>query len=113
MYFSKGQYGLHSDQFPGHPDGVNCIIPVTDNVVMTGCEDGNIRAVHLYPHRFLGVVGHHEQEFPVERLDVNTSGEIIASISHDNRSVEVAAPHLPAVIDLLADCEYLLVIKCC
>merc|ERR550517_698740 len=50
--FSKGQYGLHSDQFPGHPDGVNCIIPVTDNVVMTGCEDGNIRAVHLYPHRF-------------------------------------------------------------
>jgi len=83
--FSKDQYGLHSDQFPGHPDGVNCIIPVTDNVVMTGCEDGNIRAVHLYPHRFLGVVGHHEQEFPVERLDVNTSGEIIASISHDNR----------------------------
>jgi len=83
--FSKDQYGLHSDQFPGHPDGVNCIVPVTDNVVMTGCEDGNIRAVHLYPHRFLGVVGHHEQEFPVERLDVNTSGEIIASISHDNR----------------------------
>ena len=82
---SKDQYGLHSDQFPGHPDGVNCIIPVTDNVVMTGCEDGNIRAVHLYPHRFLGVVGHHEQEFPVERLDVNTSGVIIASISHDNR----------------------------
>lgn len=83
--FSKDQYGLHSDQFPGHPDGVNCIVPITDNVVMTGCEDGNIRAVHLYPHRFLGVVGHHEQEFPVERLDVNTSGEIIASISHDNR----------------------------
>ena len=88
LSLSKDQYGLHSDQFPGHPDGVNCIIPVTDNVVMTGCEDGNIRAVHLYPHRFLGVVGHHEQEFPVERLDVNTSGEIIASISHDNRSVD-------------------------
>ena len=91
---SKDQYGLHSDQFPGHPDGVNCIVPVTDNVVMTGCEDGNIRAVHLYPHRFLGVVGHHEQEFPVERLDVNTSGEIIASISHDNRS-EIT-PFLPS-----------------
>lgn len=83
--FSKNQYGLHSDQFPGHPDGVNCIVPVTDNVVMTGCEDGNIRAVHMYPHRFLGVVGHHDQEFPVEKLDVNTSGELIASISHDNR----------------------------
>ena len=37
--------------------------------------------------RFLGVVGHHEDEFPIERLDVNTTGEIVASISHDNRWV--------------------------
>jgi len=83
--FSKDQYGLHSDQFPGHPDGVNALIPITDNVVITGCEDGNVRAVHLYPHRFLGVIGHHEDEFPIERLDVNTTGEIVASVSHDNR----------------------------
>ena len=69
---------------------------------MTGCEDGNIRAVHLYPHRFLGVVGHHEQEFPVERLDVNTSGEIIASISHDNRLETTAYK----VIFLLSSSSY-------
>lgn len=83
--FSKGQYGLHSDQFPGHPDGVNCLVPITDNVLITGCEDGNIRAVHLFPHRFLGVVGHHEDNFPIEKLDVNTTGELVGSISHDNR----------------------------
>jgi len=83
--FNKAQYGLHSDQFPGHPDGINSMISITDNVVMTGCEDGNIRAVHLYPHRFLGVVGQHEQELPIERMDVSSSGEFIASISHDNR----------------------------
>jgi WD40 repeat protein len=83
--FSKGQYGLHSDQFPGHPDGVNSLVPITDNVLITGCEDGMIRAVHLYPHRFLGVVGHHEGSFPVEQLDVNTTGELVASVSHDNR----------------------------
>lgn len=83
--FSKGQYGLHSDQFPGHPDGINCLVPITENVLLTGCEDGNIRAVHLYPHRFLGVVGHHEDNFPVEKLDVNTTGELVGSISHDNR----------------------------
>jgi len=83
--FSKGQYGLHSDQFSGHPDAVNCLVPITDNVVITGCEDGNVRAVHLFPHRFLGVVGHHEDSFPVEKLDVNTTGELVGSISHDNR----------------------------
>ena len=45
--------GLHSWQFSGHPDGVNALIPITDNVVITGCEDGSVRAVHLYPHRFV------------------------------------------------------------
>ena len=39
--------------------------------------------------RFLGVVGHHEDSFPVEKLDVNNSGELVASISHDNRSAGV------------------------
>jgi len=83
--FSKDQYWLHSDQFPGHPDGVNALIPITDNVVITGCEDGNVGAVHLYPHRFLGVIGHHEDEFPIVRLQVNTTGKMVASIGQDNR----------------------------
>ena len=47
------QYEVHSDQFPRHPDALNALIPITDNVVITGCEDGNVRAVHLYPHRFV------------------------------------------------------------
>jgi len=83
--FNWDQFGYHSDQFPGHPDAINAMIPITDNVVLTACEDGHIRALHLYPHRFCGVVGQHEGDFPVERLDVNTSGEIVASVSHDNR----------------------------
>jgi len=83
--FSKDQYGLHSDQFPSHPDGVNALIPITDNVVITGCEDGNARAVYLYPHRFLGVIGHGEDAFPILRLVMSTTGEIVASVSHHNR----------------------------
>ena len=35
------------------------------------------------------MIGHHEDEFPIERLDVNTSGEIVASISHDNRCGDI------------------------
>ena len=41
--------------------------------------------IKLLNFRFLGVVGHHEQELPIEKMDVSSSGEIIASISHDNR----------------------------
>ena len=47
-----------------------------DNVVMTGCKDGNVRAVQLYSHRFLCVVGHYEGELPIEKMDVSGSGEV-------------------------------------
>ncbi len=49
------------------------------------CDVKNFRAVHLYPHRFLGAIGHHEKGFGVERLDVSGSGGLVASVSHDQR----------------------------
>ena len=52
--FNWDQFGYHSDQFPGHPDSINAMIPITENVVITACEDGLIRALHLYPHRSVG-----------------------------------------------------------
>jgi hypothetical protein len=50
-------YFYSSDQYPGHPDAVNSMVAATDNVLITACEDGIIRAVHLFPHRFIGQVG--------------------------------------------------------
>ena len=47
---------IFSDQYPGHPDAVNSMVAATDNVLITACEDGIIRAVHLFPHRFIGQV---------------------------------------------------------
>ena len=35
-FYRKDQCRLHSDQFPGHPDAVNSILSVSDNIVMTG-----------------------------------------------------------------------------
>jgi len=83
--FNQGEYGYHSDQFPGHPDSINSLLAVTDTVVLSGCEDGAVRAFHLYPHRFIGQVGHHEGDMPVEKMDVNEAGDIVASIGHDRR----------------------------
>ena len=84
MYiFDWKAFGYHSDAFGDHPSAINCLLPVTDNIAITGCDDGKIRAISLFPHRFLGVVGHHR--FPVERLDISTCGQLIASSSHDGR----------------------------
>ena len=44
LYLSHwGQFGVHGADFPGHPDAVNDMVAVTDNVVVTACEDGTIR----------------------------------------------------------------------
>ena len=89
--FNWGEFGYHSAEFPGHPDAINDIVAVTDNVIVTACEDGAIRALHLYPHRFIGTIGHHHGDggravdFPIEKLDVSGSGNVIASTSHDQR----------------------------
>ena len=84
MYiFDWKAFGYHSDAFGDHPSAINCMLPITDNIVITGSDDGKIRAINLFPHRFLGVVGHHK--FPVERLDISTCGHFLASSSHDGR----------------------------
>ncbi|XP_069950890.1 WD repeat-containing protein 55 homolog isoform X2 [Cherax quadricarinatus] len=80
--FKWGEFGYHIDQFPGHPDQIHCIVPITDRMMLTGCEDGNIRAVHLYAHRFVGIVGQHT-DFGVENMSVSHDGSLLASCSMD------------------------------
>ncbi|XP_029664389.1 WD repeat-containing protein 55 homolog [Formica exsecta] len=83
MYvYNWGEFGLHSDEFPNITKAaINCMIPITENVVITG-ENGIIRATSLFPHRQLGIVGHHD--FSIETLDISNNGTLIASSSHNN-----------------------------
>jgi len=86
--FNWREFGHWSDRFPGHPGTINSILAVTDNVVITACEDGSIRALHLYPHRFVGTVGIHKKNAAVDKLDVSHDGGLIASISSEDESVK-------------------------
>lgn len=80
--FNWNEFGLHSDIFPGPKCAINSLIPVTENIVVTAGDDGNLRATHLFPHRHLGVVGQHD--LCVESLDISSDGTIIASSGYDN-----------------------------
>ncbi|CAK9804748.1 WD repeat-containing protein 55 homolog [Anthophora plagiata] len=84
MYlYNWGEFGLHSDEFPNvTKKAINCMIPITENVAITGGEDGILRATSLFPHQHLGIVGQHQ--LSIETLDVNGNGTLIASSSHDN-----------------------------
>ncbi|XP_061393674.1 WD repeat-containing protein 55 homolog [Musca vetustissima] len=80
--FNWGQFGYHSDKFPGVKSSMSEMIPITDRIACVAGEEGIIRAVHIAPFRNLGIVGQHSM--PVESLDVSNSGELIASSSHNN-----------------------------
>ncbi|XP_041978961.1 WD repeat-containing protein 55 homolog [Aricia agestis] len=80
--FNWKEFGLHSDEYVGHKSSVQCMIPITQNIVVSSGEDGILRAAHLFPQRQLGIVGQHS--LPVECIDISHDGNYIASSSHDN-----------------------------
>lgn len=80
--FNWNEFGLHSDEFAGPKTAINSLIPVTENIVITACEDGNLRATYLFPNRHLGIVGQHNMS--VEKIDICNNGNFIASTSHSN-----------------------------
>ena len=45
--FNWGEWGNISDRFPGHPMSIDCIVPLTQDIVCTGSMDGVIRSVFV------------------------------------------------------------------
>nr|XP_002124173.1 WD repeat-containing protein 55 [Ciona intestinalis] len=96
LLYNWNEFAAPSDRFPGHPGPVDCIAKVSEDVVCTGSADGLIRAVHLLPNRFLGVVGDHHG-LPVEKVEATHDGKFIASCSHDNLIKFWSVDHLKSV----------------
>ncbi|XP_014256853.1 exosome component 10 isoform X1 [Cimex lectularius] len=69
------------DPVPKTP--VNCMLAVSENLIITGWEDKKIRAFHLYPNEEVGIVGQHDM--PVEGLEMSRDGDLIASTSAENK----------------------------
>lgn len=46
-FFNWKEFGNMSDRFPGHPGSIECMACLDELLLMTGCEDGKIRFVHL------------------------------------------------------------------
>ncbi|KAK3577747.1 hypothetical protein CHS0354_015784 [Potamilus streckersoni] len=81
--FNWSEWGNISDRFPGHPLSIDCMVAITEDIICTGSCDGMIRAVNILPNRFLGIVGIHEEEFPIENLSLSWDKSLLASCSHD------------------------------
>ena len=41
--FNWNQFGDICDRFPGHPLSIDCLLPVTKDIIVTGSMDGKLR----------------------------------------------------------------------
>lgn len=49
--FSWGNFGDVSDRLVGHPESVDAMVPLNQDVVLTGSIDGMIRIVGVLPNK--------------------------------------------------------------
>ena len=84
VVWSWNHWGDSSDRCMGHPESVDAMLKVDDDLLCTGSSDGLLRVVRVLPGlRLLGVLGDHDG-FPIERLAFNCDQSLVASLSHDS-----------------------------
>lgn len=52
LVFNWGEFAYHCDEFPGPKVAINKMIPITENVVVTGGEDGILRYIICFYKSF-------------------------------------------------------------
>ena len=83
--WSVNQWEDINDRFPGHPESIDCMVKMSEDVLLTGSSDGLIRVVQLHPNELLGVLpAKHSMGFPVERLVWGHDRTCVVSCAHDN-----------------------------
>ncbi|KAM7376890.1 hypothetical protein PAMA_013589 [Pampus argenteus] len=80
--FNWNGFGATSDRFAVKAESVDCILPITDNIMCTASMDGYIRAINLLPNRIIGCIGQHVGE-PIEELAKSWDSRFLASCGHD------------------------------
>ncbi|XP_023270282.1 WD repeat-containing protein 55 [Seriola lalandi dorsalis] len=80
--FNWNGFGATSDRFAVKAESVDCIAPITDNIMCTASMDGYIRAINLLPNRVIGCIGQHVGE-PIEELAKSWDSRFLVSCGHD------------------------------
>ncbi|MEE6478725.1 hypothetical protein FKM82_011977 [Ascaphus truei] len=82
--FNWNGFGATSDRFAVKAESIDCMVPITDNIVCAGSMDGVIRAINILPNRVVGSVGQHPGE-PIENLAKSRDSRLLASCAHDQK----------------------------
>uniref|UniRef100_A0A3Q3EY87 WD repeat domain 55 n=1 Tax=Labrus bergylta TaxID=56723 RepID=A0A3Q3EY87_9LABR len=80
--FNWNGFGATSDRFAIKAESIECIAPITDDIMCTASMDGYIRAINVLPNRVLGCIGQHIGE-PSKSCAKSWDTRFLASSAHD------------------------------
>lgn len=55
--FSWGDFGDCNDRITGHSSSIDTMIHYNEDIIITGCEDGMIRALNVLPNKIISILG--------------------------------------------------------
>ncbi len=73
MLFSWDWFGDCNDRITAHPSCVSCMTKYNEDIVLTGCDDGYVRAVNLLPNKIVSIINDDaddEDSLPVSKIVV-------------------------------------------
>lgn len=71
MLFTWDWFGDCDDRMTQHPCSVSTIIKYSEDVILTGCDDGYVRAVNILPNRVISIINDDaddEDSMPVAKI---------------------------------------------
>ena len=86
--FSWDYFGDCNDRIVGHPGTIDSIISYDDDTLITGCEDGLIRAVSVLPNKIVAILGdpldNEEEVFHIQKVSLSYDKMFVASCTLDD-----------------------------
>ena len=80
-------FGDFKDRIGGHPEPIESICKFNEKLLLTGCSDGWVRIVSLFPNKVKIFQNHADdldEAMPITKLELSHCKKFAASISHDN-----------------------------
>jgi hypothetical protein len=86
--FSWDYFGDCNDRIVGHPGTIDTMVKYDEDIVITGCEDGLIRAVSVLPNKIVAILGdpldNEDEVFHIQKVSLSYDKMFIASCTLDD-----------------------------
>ena len=86
--FTWDWFGDCNDRIVGHPNSIECMVKYDENTLITGGEDGLLRAVSVLPNRIIAILGDpldtDEEVMFIQKVSVSHCGQFLASCALDD-----------------------------